>query len=577
MTTSSAYSALTSSKRTTKQRKSKYRVRSMCSLIKSNISINNNNNSTIINIRRKLSSLSLSSSSSSSRYSSYYNSNNNNNSNINNRGNSKSNNGRTRKVAMASTTNDNTTTTQTTATATKKLWGGAFSEKIDPLMEKFNESLSIDRRMYAEDIEGSLGYSNALERCEIITKEEREEIHRGLLIVLKEWQTGTFMIKEGDEDIHTANERRLCEVIDSNIGGKLHTGRSRNDQVATDTRMWLRKELLVLRKYLRTLIEVAVDRAEEEVDLVMPGFTHLQSAQTVRFSHWLLSHASAWQRDDMRLEDLMPRVNTMPLGSGALAGNPFGVDRQLLAKDLQFERVCPNSMDAVSDRDFVIETMFWASMTLMHISRFSEDLIIYSSQQFGMMQMSDAYSTGSSLMPQKKNPDALELLRGKSGKQIGNLTGVLCILKGTPTTYNKDFQECWTGMFETVDTMSDCLRIASGCLATMKLNPEKMKSSLVAEMLATDLAEYLVRKGMPFRETHHISGAAVKLAKDKKIPLDKLTLADLKPLCDKFEEDVQDIWSYEKSAESRDTEGGTSRRSVLEQCAKLRKYLKDSE
>ena len=459
----------------------------------------------------------------------------------------------------------------------KKLWGGAFSEKIDPLMEKFNESLSFDRRMALEDIEGSIGYASALARTGIITEEEKNEIHKGLKIVLEEWQSGLFVAKEGDEDIHTANERRLCEVIDSNIGGKLHTGRSRNDQVATDTRMWLRKELTVLRKYLRTLIEVAIDRAEKEVDHVMPGFTHLQSAQTVRFSHWLLSHAAAWQRDDMRLNDLMPRVNTMPLGSGALAGNPFGVDRQLLAKDLNFERVCPNSMDAVSDRDFVIETMFWASMTLMHISRWSEDLIVYSSQQFGMMQMSDAYSTGSSLMPQKKNPDALELLRGKAGRQIGTLTGLLCILKGTPTTYNKDFQEGWLGMFETVDTMSDCLQIAAGCLATMKLNPEKMKSSLVAEMLATDLAEYLVRKGMPFRETHHISGAAVKLAVDKKVPLDQLTVDDLKPLCDKFEDDVAEIWSYEKSAESRDTEGGTSRRSVLEQCAKLRAYLKETE
>jgi argininosuccinate lyase len=459
----------------------------------------------------------------------------------------------------------------------KKLWGGAFSEKIDPLMEKFNESLSFDRRMALEDIEGSIGYASALARTGIITEEERNEIHKGLKKVLEEWQSDAFVAKEGDEDIHTANERRLCEVIDSNIGGKLHTGRSRNDQVATDTRMWLRKELTVLRKYLRTLIEVAIDRAEKEVDHVMPGFTHLQSAQTVRFSHWLLSHAAAWQRDDMRLKDLMPRVNTMPLGSGALAGNPFGVDRQLLAKDLNFERVCPNSMDAVSDRDFVIETMFWASMTLMHISRWSEDLIVYSSQQFGMMQMSDAYSTGSSLMPQKKNPDALELLRGKAGRQIGTLTGLLCILKGTPTTYNKDFQEGWLGMFETVDTMSDCLQIAAGCLATMKLNPEKMKSSLVAEMLATDLAEYLVRKGMPFRETHHISGAAVKLAVDKKVPLDQLTVDDLKSICDKFEDDVAEIWSYEKSAESRDTEGGTSRRSVLEQCAKLRAYLKETE
>ena len=381
--------------------------------------------------------------------------------------------------------------------------------------------------------------------------------------------------KAGDEDIHTANERRLTELI-GDVAGKLHTGRSRNDQVATDTRMWLRKELMRLRGYLRTLIEVAVDRAEREVDVVMPGFTHLQSAQTVRWSHWLLSHAAAWQRDDQRLGDLIKRVNVMPLGSGALAGNPFGIDRQLLAKDLEFDGVCPNSMDAVSDRDYIAEASFWASMTATHLSRWSEDLIVYCSQQFGMVKCSDAYSTGSSLMPQKKNPDALELLRGKTGTQLGSLMAVLATIKGTPTTYNKDLQEVWHAMYYTVDNMSDSLQISAGCLATLKIYPDAMERGLCAEMLATDLAEYLVRKGVPFRETHHISGAAVKLSEDRGVPLSSLTVDDLKPLCAAFESDVDDIWSYEKSAESRDTEGGTSRRSVLEQCAKLRAYLAEN-
>ena len=458
----------------------------------------------------------------------------------------------------------------------KKLWGGRFSEDIDPLMEKFNESLSFDCRMAQEDIRGSMGYARALAKTGIITNAERDELIEGLGKVGEEWAADSFEVKDGDEDIHTANERRLGEIIGS-VAGKLHTGRSRNDQVATDTRMWLRSQLLLLRGYLRQLIAVAVERAEKEVDVVMPGFTHLQSAQTVRWSHWLLSHAAAWQRDDMRIADLMPRVNTLPLGSGALAGNPFGVDRQTLASDLGFERVCPNSMDAVSDRDYVLETMFWASATMVHLSRWSEDLIIYSSGQFGMVKLSDAYSTGSSLMPQKKNPDALELLRGKSGRLIGVLTGFLTVMKGTPTTYNKDFQEAWEGLFDTVDTMSDCLQIATGCLATLKIDPKKMEAGLSADMLATDLAEYLVRKGVPFRETHHISGAAVKLAEDRECALSDLTVDDLKPLCDKFEADVAEVWSYEKSAESRDTEGGSSRRSVLEQCAKLRKYLEDTE
>ena len=458
----------------------------------------------------------------------------------------------------------------------KKLWGGRFSEDIDPLMEKFNESLSFDRRMAQEDIRGSKGYARALAKTGIITDDERDQLVEGLGKVAEEWAADAFVVQSGDEDIHTANERRLGELIGP-VAGKLHTGRSRNDQVATDTRMWLRDQLVLLRGYLRQLIAVAVERAEREVDVVMPGFTHLQSAQTVRWSHWLLSHAAAWQRDDMRIADLMPRVNTLPLGSGALAGNPFGVDRQALAADLAFERVCPNSMDAVSDRDYVAETMFWATATMIHLSRWSEDLIVYSSGQFGMVKLSDAYSTGSSLMPQKKNPDALELLRGKSGRILGTLTGFLAVMKGTPTTYNKDFQEAWEGLFDTVDTMSDCLQIAAGCLATLSIDPEAMRRGLSADMLATDLAEYLVRRGVPFRETHHISGAAVKLAEDKKCALSDLTLEDLLPLCDKFEADVVDIWSYDKSAESRDTEGGSSRRSVLEQCAKLRRYLEETE
>lgn len=255
-----------------------------------------------------------------------------------------------------------------------------------------------------------------------------------------EWASQSFAIKEGDEDIHTANERRLGELIGP-AAGKLHTGRSRNDQVALDTRLWLAGQMRLLRAHLRQLLAVAVERAEREVDFVMPGFTHLQPAQTVRWAHWVLCHASAWQRDDMRLAQIISRVETLPLGSGALAGNPFGVDRQALAADLGCSGgVCPNSMDAVSDRDFVAELQFWGALHMVHTSRFAEDLIIYSSLQFGYVAMSDAYSTGSSLMPQKKNPDALELLRGKSGRLLGNLAGTMAVLKGTPTTYNKDFQ-----------------------------------------------------------------------------------------------------------------------------------------
>ncbi|KAK9814812.1 hypothetical protein WJX72_011922 [[Myrmecia] bisecta] len=466
-----------------------------------------------------------------------------------------------------------TTEAPTTEAPPKKLWGGRFTGKTDPLMEKFNESLPFDRRMWKQDIQGSQAYAKALAKAGVLTQEEANTIIEGLSKVGKEWETGTFKVVSGDEDIHTANERRLSELVGV-VGGKLHTGRSRNDQVATDTRLWLKEELKLIRSSLADLMRVAVDRAEREVDVLMPGYTHLQPAQTVRWGHWLLSHAAAWQRDDMRLGDLMPRVATLPLGSGALAGNPFGVDRQFIAQQLGFEGgVCPNSMDAVSDRDYVVETLFFAALHMVHLSRWAEDMIIYSSGPYRFVQCSDAYATGSSLMPQKKNPDALELIRGKSGRLQGNLAGMLAVMKGTPTTYNKDFQEAWEMLFDTVDTAHDCIRIATGVLSTVRISPEKMLAGLSADMLATDLAEYLVRKGVPFRETHHISGAAVKLAEDKNCQLSDLTVSDLQGIHPLFEDDVTDVWDFNASAERRDTEGGASKRSVLEQAEKLKRYL----
>jgi argininosuccinate lyase len=459
------------------------------------------------------------------------------------------------------------------ASEPKKLWGGRFTGKTDPLMEKFNESLPFDKRMWAEDIRGSQAYAKALAKCGILTQQEGNTLVEGLSKIHTEWQEGTFIIKKGDEDIHTANERRLTELVGA-VGGKLHTGRSRNDQVATDTRLWLYGQLVIIREALQELIDVACDRSAAEVDVLMPGFTHLQPAMTVRWSHWVMCHASAWQRDDMRLRDLMPRVATLPLGSGAIAGNPFLVDRQFLAKELgMIGGVCPNSMDAVSDRDFVLEFAFFSSVLMVHLSRWAEDLIIYSSGQFGFVQCSDAYATGSSLMPQKKNPDALELIRGKAGRVQGSMAGLLAVVKGTPTTYNKDFQECWEMMYDTVDTVYDCVRIATGVLSTIKIRQDRMLAGLSADMLATDLAEYLVRKGLPFRETHHISGAAVKMAEDHGCKLSDLTVEDLKTIHPLFGEDVTQVWDFNRSAEMRDTEGGASKRSVLEQVDKMRSYL----
>jgi argininosuccinate lyase len=357
------------------------------------------------------------------------------------------------------------------------------------------------------------------------------------------------------------------------VAGKLHTGRSRNDQVATDVRLWLRAELVHLRTHLEQLIAAAVERAGEEIDLLLPGYTHLQPAQPVRWSHWLLSHAWAWQRDAQRLDELAARVNLMPLGSGALAGTPFAIDRELLAAELGFAGITQNSMDGVSDRDFIVEFLFWATLTMVHLSRLAEDLILYSSREFGFVKLADAYSTGSSLMPQKKNPDALELLRGKSGRLVGHLTGLVMTLKGLPSTYNKDLQEDKEPLFDAVSSMSGSLQIACGVLSTLQTRPAAMRAALSPELLATDLAEYLVRHGVPFRESHHIAGAAVRMAEVQGVTLPELSLADLQKLHKAFAADVEEVWSFEQSVERRDVAGGTSRRAVLAQIAHLRSWL----
>ena len=453
-----------------------------------------------------------------------------------------------------------------------KLWGGRFTGATDPLMEKFNASIDFDRKLWRVDIAGSQAYARALGQAGILAADEVAALVDGLDQVAAEWEAGTFVLHASDEDIHTANERRLTELIGA-VAGKLHTGRSRNDQIATDVRLWLRAEITALRGHLHDLMRVAVDRAEQEIDILMPGYTHMQPAQPIRWSHWLLSHAWAWQRDAARLEELQRRVNVMPLGAGALAGNPFALDRDVLAADLGFAAVTPNSLDAVSDRDFIAEFLFWATLVMVHLSRMAEDLIIYSSREFSFVTIADAYSTGSSLMPQKKNPDALELLRGKSGRLMGQMTGLMTTLKGLPSTYNKDLQEDKEPLFDAVESLAGSLQIACGVLSTLTVNPAFMAAALTPEMLATDLAEYLVRKGVPFRESHHVAGAAVRMAELQAVPLSELTVDDLQSLHDAFDEDVATLWSFEHSVEQRDVQGGTSRRAVLEQVAALRVAL----
>ncbi|KAL1923932.1 uncharacterized protein VTP21DRAFT_6967 [Calcarisporiella thermophila] len=456
--------------------------------------------------------------------------------------------------------------------ASAKLWGGRFTGKTDPLMDAFNASIHFDRRLFLADIRGSQAYAKALAKNSIISSSECQSLCDGLERVLSEWEQNTFELKPGDEDIHTANERRLGELIGS-VAGKLHTGRSRNDQVATDMRYWLREEARKLETYLRGLIAAAVERAESEIDVLMPGYTHLQRAQPIRWSHFLLCHVQAWRADADRLSQLIDRFNVLPLGSGALAGNPFKIDRTFLAKELGFRGVMENSLHGVSDRDFVAEFLFWATMTMVHISRFAEDLIVYSTSEFGFLQLADAYSTGSSLMPQKKNPDSLELLRGKSGRTLGQLTGFLATYKALPSTYNKDLQEDKEPMIDAVDTLSGCLQITTGVLTTLTIYPERMRSGLSTDMLATDVAEYLVRKGVPFRETHHIAGAAVRMAEERRISIDKLSLQDFKGLHPAFEEDVSTIFDFERSVEQRCSVGGTSRAAVVQQIDGLKSWL----
>lgn len=453
-----------------------------------------------------------------------------------------------------------------------KLWGGRFSGETDPVMEEFNASISIDKRMWREDIEGSIAYAKALGKISLITINEQNLMISGLQEVSTEWSSNLFKLQPSDEDIHTANERRLKEIIGS-VAGKLHTGRSRNDQVATDTRLWLRKEIAVIKNHLISLIKVFVSRAKVEIDLILPGYTHLQRAQPIRWSHWLLSHCWALKENVDRLDELSIRVNSLPLGSGAIAGNPFGVCREFLAKELKFSSVIPNSLFATKGRDFVAEFLFWSSLTMTHLSQLAEDLILYSSKEFGFVTISDAYSTGSSLMPQKKNPDSLELIRGKSGRLFGNFSGFMMTLKGLPSTYNKDLQEDKEALFDSVDSIKGILQVANGTLSTLKVNQEKCAAALSPDMLSTDVAYYLVRKGVPFRDAHGFAGGIVQLAEKKGIEMSSLSLDDMKSISSEFEADFVEIWDYNSSVDQYSSLGGTSKSAVLTQIEMLQTFL----
>uniref|UniRef100_A0A8C6ZNE3 Argininosuccinate lyase n=1 Tax=Nothoprocta perdicaria TaxID=30464 RepID=A0A8C6ZNE3_NOTPE len=464
------------------------------------------------------------------------------------------------------------------APAGDKLWGGRFVGSTDPILEILNSSIAIDQRLADVDIQASVAYAKALEKASILTKPELEKILSGLEKISEEVSKGVFVLNKSDEDIHTAIERRLKELI-GDAAGKLHTGRSRNDQVVTDLKLFMKSSISVVSTHLLQLIKTLVERAAIEIDVILPGYTHLQKAQPIRWSQFFCScsgpcHAVALTRDSERLGEIKKRVNILPLGSGALAGNPLDIDRELLRSELDFASITLNSMDAISDRDYVVEFLFVATLLMTHLSRLAEDLIIYSTSEFGLVTLSDAFTTGSSLMPQKKNPDSLELIRGKAGRVLGRLVSIITVLKALPSTYNKDLQEDKEAVFDVVDTVTAVLQVATGVISTLQISKENMEKALTPEMLATDLALYLVRKGMPFRQAHTAVGKAVHLAETKGITINNLTLEDLKSISPLFASDVSQVFNVINSVEQYTALGGTAKSSVTTQIEQLRELLK---
>ena len=454
-----------------------------------------------------------------------------------------------------------------------KLWGGRFESGMDQLMERFNASIGFDWRMYDADITGSVAYAQALVQAGLLTEAEGETLVGGLEQVRQEFAQAQFEIRLADEDIHTAVERRLHELVGP-VAGKLHTGRSRNDQVATDMRLYTREAIRRLMAHVAAVQAALVAQAEAHPDVLMPGYTHVQRAQPVLFAHWALSHFWPLQRDCERLADALKRVNVLPLGAGALAGNALGVDRPFLAQQLGFDSVTPNSMDAVGDRDFAAETLFACALLGVHLSRLGEDLVFYSSAEFGFVTLADAYSTGSSLMPQKRNPDSMELMRGKAGRLVGNLVTLLTVLKGLPATYNKDLQEDKEPLFDSLDTLDVALPIAAAVVGSLTIHPERMAAALDDGMLATDLADYLVRKGVPFRESHHIVGRLVRAADARGVGLRDLPLDAYQQADERFDGDVYRVFDMRESVQRRDAVGGTAPSAVQAQLTAAKEYLR---
>jgi argininosuccinate lyase len=432
-----------------------------------------------------------------------------------------------------------------------------------PEMVPLNLSLGIDGRLWREDIRGSIAWARALAAAGVLSPAERDSLVEGLGAVSARIEREGLSVAT-EEDIHSVVERMLLEAVGS-VAGKLHTGRSRNDQSSTDVRLFgmgaadrIVSELVALMRALHVL-------GERSVDAVMPGYTHMQQAQPIRFAHWALSHLFAFLRDAERVRMARAAASVLPLGSGAIAGCPFPIDRDALRRELGFARLSENSLDAVSDRDWICDLAYAGAMVGVHLSRLGEDLVLFSSKEFGFVRLSDGYSTGSSLMPQKRNPDVAELARGKSGRLIGNLTAMLTLLKGLPTGYNRDLQEDKASLFDTVDTLLLTLPAVAGAVRTAEIDSERMQADMDAQLVATDLADYLVRRGVPFRESHEVVGRLVRLTETRGVALSALELADLRKEHEAFDADVRGVFDWRASTDARDVPGGTSERSVKEQ------------
>ncbi|MGE5388272.1 MAG: argininosuccinate lyase [Hyphomicrobiales bacterium] len=446
---------------------------------------------------------------------------------------------------------------------TSKIWGGRFQSATDAVLEAINVSIDFDKRLGPQDIRGSLAHVAMLGQQGIVSSEDAEKITQGLTQIAGEIERGDFTFSRALEDIHMNAESRLADLIGP-AAGRLHTARSRNDQVATDFRLYVRDEIDALDAQLADLQLALVERAMEEAASVMPGFTHLQSAQPVTFGHHLLAYVEMIGRDRGRFRDARARLNECPLGAAALAGTSFPIDRSMTAKALDFDRPTANSLDSVSDRDFVLETLAAAAICATHLSRFAEEIVLWTTTQFAFISLSDKFTTGSSIMPQKRNPDAAELVRGKSGRIIGALQALLIVMKGLPLAYSKDMQEDKEGAFDSLDSLSLCIAAMAGMVRDMKVNRERMKAAAGAGFsTATDLADWLVRRlNLPFREAHHVTGRVVALAEGRGVGLEDLTLADLQGVEPRVTAEVFEVLGVERSVESRTSFGGTAPENV---------------